>query len=331
MADTRDSLGRTQEQLRQQQAELKEQKRLQKELARSQRKLARAQKRNKRVQAVNRIRQEGMWNGPVLLLNDRAVPVEFVDRPEEIVGPTGSRNVRQEDPGYLKYTSGKKFRIDYIIQDGDYFDAVARIPEKPDMYVWCHAYNPYTGEWSGNADIGLSKDDVLERLVGRTIIWDNTSTTSTTSSNVKTTNKAAVRSTRAPKKPKAGSANAKAAHPERDAALQKLAADLHQATYELDKLGYKDQYGPYPSDKAYDEILDLLTTAEGTDMAMADLEEKLDPDDCRYDELLYRLDERMWELLSVSSKSRKRKSPAKPKSKPKIASRTYPRSNPGRR
>lgn len=208
MADTRAALNGTQDQLRQQQAELKEQKRLQRELARSQRKLARAQKRNRKVQAVNRIRQEGMWSGPVLLLNDRAVPVEFVDRPEEIVGPTASRNVRQEDPEYLGYTSGRKFRIDYILQDGDYFDAVARIPEKPDMFVWCHAYNPYTGEWSGNADIGLSKDDVLERLVGRTIIWDNTSTTSKASSNVKTANKAAVRSTRAPKKPKiAGGSN----------------------------------------------------------------------------------------------------------------------------
>lgn len=204
MADTRESLGRTQEQLRQQEAELKEQKRLQKELTRSQRKLARAQKRNKRVQAVNRIRQEGMWSGPVLLLNDKAIPVQFVDRPQEIVGPEASRNAApMEEPKFLNYTAGRKFRIDYILQDGDYYDAVARIPEKPDMYVWCHTYNPYTGEWSGNADIGLSKDDVMERLVGRTIIWDNTSTTSRTSSNVKQQNRKAVRNTRAPKKPKA--------------------------------------------------------------------------------------------------------------------------------
>lgn len=206
MADTRDSLNSTQEQLRQQQAELKEQKRLQKELARSQRKLARAQKKNKKVQTVNKIRQSGMWSGPVLLLNDKAVPVRFVDRPEEVVGPTASRNTApKEDPKFLSYTAGRKFRIDYIIEDGDYFDAVCRIPEKPDMYVWVHAYNPYTGEWSGNADIGLTRNDITERLMGRTITWDNTSTTSKASSNVKTANKAAVRNTRAPKKPKSSS------------------------------------------------------------------------------------------------------------------------------
>jgi len=201
--DTRASLDSTQEQLRQQQAELKEQRRLQRELTRGQRKLARAQKKNKRARAINKIRQEGMWSGPILLLNDKAIPVQFVDRPEEIVGKRASRNAApREEPKFLNYTAGKKFRIDYIVKDGDFYDAVARIPEKPDMYVWCHSYNPYTGEWSGNADIGLSREDVMERLVGRTITWDNTSTTSHASSVVKKTNKKAVRSTRAPKKPK---------------------------------------------------------------------------------------------------------------------------------
>ncbi len=319
MADTRDSLNSTQEQLRQQQSELKEQKRLQKELARSQRKLARAQKKSKKVQAVNRIRQEGMWSGPVLLLNDRAVPVEFVDRPSEIVGPASSRNqAPKEEPKFMDYTAGKKFRIDYIIEDGDFFDAVCRIPEKPDMYVWVHAYNPFTGEWSGTADIGLSRDDVMERLVGRTITWDNTSTTSHASSNIKKTNKKAVRNTRAPKKPKAGSANAKAANPYKDVVLQKLAADLHYATYDLDTYEYKDQYGSYPSDEAYDEVFDLLMTVEGVDTAISNIEEMIDPDDRRYDDLLDRLDDRRRELASAGRKPRTAAKP-KPKTKPRVA------------
>ena len=201
--DTRASLDSTQEQLRKQQAELKEQKRLQKELTKNQRKLAKTEKQAKKAKAIARLRQENLWSGPVLLLNDKAIPVEFVDRPAEIVGPSSSRNAApQEEPRFMSYTAGRKFRIDYILEDGDYFDAVARIPEKPDMYIWCHTYNPYTGEWSGNADIGLSKNDIMERLVGRTIVWDNTSTTSKASSNIKKPNKKAVRNTRAPKKPK---------------------------------------------------------------------------------------------------------------------------------
>ncbi len=315
MADTRDSLNSTQEQLRQQQTELKEQKRLQKELTRSQRKLARAQKKNKKVQAVNRIRQEGMWSGPVLLLNDKAIPVEFVDRPQEIVGPTPSRNAQQEQPKFMDYTAGKKFRIDYIIEDGDFFDAVCHIPEKPDMFVWCHSYNPFTGEWSGTADIGLSRDDVMERLVGRTITWDNTSTTSHASSNIKKTNKKAVRNTRAPKKPKAtGSANARA-RPKTD--VEQLARDLDYATWLTDPYEYGDQFGFYPSEEGFQTSLELLYDVEGVDAGIVFLECEADPNEIPgYDDLLARL--KAWKKeMPVGSASRKSKTAAKPKAKSK--------------
>ncbi len=211
--DTRASLERTQEQLRQQEAELKEQKRLQRELTRNQRKLTKAQKKTKKAKIVSDVRRAG-WDGAVLLLNERAVPVQFVDRPAEIVGGTvRSRNeVRREEPKFLNYTAGRKFRIDYIIEDGDYFDAVCHIPEKPSMYIWCHSYNPFTGEWSGDAELGLSREDVMERLMGRTVTWDNTSTTSQSSSNVRKTNKKAVRNTRAPKKPKTNTSKPKASN-----------------------------------------------------------------------------------------------------------------------
>lgn len=318
MADTRDSLNSTQQQLRQQQAELKEQKRLQRELAKSQRKLARAQKRNRKVQAVNRIRQEGMWSGPVLLLNDRAVPVEFVDRPDEIVGPTASRNeAPKEEPRFMDYTAGKKFRIDYIIEDGDFFDAVCHIPEKPDMYVWVHAYNPFTGEWSGNADIGLSRDDVMERLVGRTITWDNTSTTSHASSNIKKTNKAAVRNTRAPKKPKVtGSANART-HPKTD--VEQLARDLDYATWLTDPYEYGNQFGFYPSEEGFQGTLESLYDVEHVDEGIVFLECEADPDEIPgYDDLLARL--KAWKKeMFVGSASRKSKTTAKPKSRPGAA------------
>ncbi len=328
MADTRDSLNSTQEQLRRQQADLKEQKRLQKELARSQRKLARAQKRSNRVKAVNRIRQEGMWTGPVLLLNDKAVPVEFVDRPEEVVGTVGSRNeVPKEEPKYLDYTSGRKFRVDYIIEDGDYYDAVCRIPEKPDMFVWCHSYNPFTGEWSGNADIGLSKDDVMERLVGRTIIWDNTSTTSHASSNIRRTNKKAIKATRAPKKPVCKNSNSKNSGVDVD----RLARDMDYAYWLTDPYDYGDQFGFYPSEEGLEAAYENLQSVEGVDSGIGFLEDEADPDEIPdYDDLLARL--KAWRReMPVGSKSVKSRSPAKTKSKsrPRVA---YDRANPyGRR
>ena len=107
--------------------------------------------------------------------------------------------------------------------------------------------------------------------------------------------------------------NRKAEHPERDVVLQKLAADLHYAAFELDTYEYMDQYGDYPSEQGYRDSFDLLMTVEGVDIAIATIEEEMDPDAHTYDELLSRLRARRDELAAVGSRSRKSRRSAKPK------------------
>ncbi len=98
------------------------------------------------------------------------------------------------------------------------------------------------------------------------------------------------------------SPNRKAKHPERDVVLQKLAADLHYAAYDLDTYEYKDQYGEYPSEQGYRDSFDLLMSVEGLDTAIEMIE---DADTNAYDDLLSRLKARRDELAAVGSMSRK--------------------------
>ncbi len=111
------------------------------------------------------------------------------------------------------------------------------------------------------------------------------------------------------------SRNRKAEHPERDVVLEKLAADMHYAGWEIDPYEYRDQYGDYPSDQGYRDSFDLLMSVEGLDTAIGFIEERIDPDEHTYDELLARLRARRDELASVGSQSRKSKSSGKPTKK----------------
>ena len=101
----------------------------------------------------------------------------------------------------------------------------------------------------------------------------------------------------------------KAEHPERDIVLEKLAADLHYASYEIDTYEYKDQYGEYPSEQGRRDAFDLLMSVEGLDAAIGFIEDGMDPDSSTYDDLLARLRARRDELAFVGSCSRKSKRP----------------------
>ena len=99
--------------------------------------------------------------------------------------------------------------------------------------------------------------------------------------------------------------NRKADHPGRDVVLEKLAADLHYASYEIDTYEYKDQYGEYPSEQGRRDAFDLLMSVDGLDTAIAFIEDGMDPDAPMYDDLLERLKARRDELELVGSSSRK--------------------------
>ncbi len=99
--------------------------------------------------------------------------------------------------------------------------------------------------------------------------------------------------------------NRKAEHPERDVVLEKLAADLHYASYEIDTYEYKDQYGEYPSEQGRRDAFNLLMSVDGLDTAIGFIEDGMDPDASMYDDLLERLKARRDELELVGSSSRK--------------------------
>ncbi len=108
------------------------------------------------------------------------------------------------------------------------------------------------------------------------------------------------------------SMNRRAEHPERDVVLEKLAADMHYAGWEIDPYEYMDQYGTYPSEQGYRDSFELLQTPEGLDTAIAFIEDGAE-DPSKYADLLDRLRERRDTLASVCSQSRKSKRSAKPK------------------
>ena len=108
------------------------------------------------------------------------------------------------------------------------------------------------------------------------------------------------------------SMNRRAEHPERDVVLEKLAADMHYAGWEIDPYEYMDQYGTYPSEQGYRDSFELLQTPEGLDAAIAFIEDGAE-DPSKYADLLDRLRERRDTLASVHSQSRKSGRSAKPK------------------
>ena len=94
--------------------------------------------------------------------------------------------------------------------------------------------------------------------------------------------------------------------------LEKLAADMHYAGWEIDPYEYMDQYGTYPSEQGYRDSFELLQTPEGLDAAIAFIEDGAE-DPSKYADLLDRLRERRDTLASVHSQSRKSRRSAKPK------------------
>ncbi len=119
-----------------------------------------------------------------------------------------------------------------------------------------------------------------------------------------------------PRKKRMGpSFNRKAEHPERDVVLEKLAADLHYASYDMDTYEYLDQYGPYPSEQGRRDAFDLLMSVEGLDTAIEFIEDGMETGEYDYGDLLDRLKARRDELTAVGSASRKSKRYGKPAKK----------------
>lgn len=203
-----DSNQATAKEVSEQTALMKEQRRIAREIAKNNRKVKRARRRAGKAKAKAAARQTG-YTGPIIFLNGKPYRVEYVSRPESVVGQRNiqppSRNAAPSGaPKYLK-ASSVGLPIVRILQGppDDTYYAVARMNSGTHGYVWGRGYNPYTGEWASGS-YELTEADVMERSRGMVVVVDNGNGTAVTkSSNVRRTNAKAKRKTAAPKKPQA--------------------------------------------------------------------------------------------------------------------------------